>query len=54
MNLMTESSSPGINIGVPVIAGVGVGMSLQPPLIIIQSAMSLEDMYGSYFSVPPS
>ncbi|CED83450.1 Predicted transporter (major facilitator superfamily) [Phaffia rhodozyma] len=44
MNLMNESSSTAVNEIFPLLVGVGIGMSLQPPLILLQAAMPVSDM----------
>lgn len=47
MHLMSATSSLAINEVCPMIAAIGIGMSLQPPLILLQAAMPLGDMAAS-------
>lgn len=57
MTLMDERSPSALNEAVPALVGIGVGMSLQPPLILIQAAMDKSDMAAStsaFLCVPDS
>lgn len=44
MNLMDEKSPTAINLIFPLLVGIGIGMSLTPPLQIIQAALKPEEM----------